>query len=1033
MKAKRERIRCYIEGVEIPVIGASVQIGVDAPAVATVEVVPTDEVLRLLPRSLVVITFWDDRYHEAVEARERVLYSGETVGVSFSSQVTSRSAVIRVVDESANWDTCYHFLYDIMGNSGAAFLGGSTQVFDRYFRGHNAVTKSLVADGLRRGPRTPGLDGEGLLGGILRLLEGVGGVRGKSVGTNDFFTYNELRLKILQRIGSDSGKTAFNLFSHTLFEKWISNTISGLGQLVTIRDLLNNLNRYILYNIVPNPAPLYIPETSRDKTRAIHLPLGPSRSALKLTKKVAQNMMKVLGEVKDLHGRQNTVGAMAHLSKYTTSDSESDAGWFSLKATKKMVMEAVDAAKLDTAHSRIKALVEEFKSTINQHDIFMRKYFSTASSSSTRATVENGIREFEPRIKALRRIYYEARSYVGSKTYKETVQSKLITQIFRPDIWFAAPPRCNVLFPNQYATLAFARNYMREVSRLQITSHDELLGPGMFLNSQYFAPYIEKYLDDQPGGPKRRSIRHPMVHEYFTGIIPKLERMSSANIFAERKYYQRNQKVRPQSGKRLGYADKIAHYMFYQNRYAPRTLQITGDFNPRPVVGFPMVVVKDGWAASADILRDDGDGRVGGLITTDSDKPPVQFIGVLRQLSHTISNPQESALTSYGLTHVRYHDGSDDPHLADSLDFKTKGPVRTFTKVYHLRAEDFLDREGDNIRLKRNERALQWLLKMTPQGQDSTALDDKNRPEGKYSVALGDKAWNGGEIVDFRVNSNGALFNRGNLFVTQTILGIAISSAEARKNFPFNTFNIYESVSFKIRLKVRAEDLHVPFEEALRPGWFDDVYSNKKIGPEFYMPNIGCGSIVDETDNAEWGLAPGTVIRVTDRNYTVVRSTDAINTLAFMYQSAKNDGIVDDFVDGITHREIATVEDVLLGDGFGLEISDLMGTSDPFQMTTKDTVLLNNEVTEQLKTMSDVDLNHRTRGTPGFLTWSVMPLKNLVGMANPELEYPRIHERGRVTERSKISKDIDVRVERRQAVEAYRASIDKLLLTKDTE
>lgn len=41
--AKYLRLRCFLEGVEIPVIGAVVQITLNFPAVATIQVVPPEQ------------------------------------------------------------------------------------------------------------------------------------------------------------------------------------------------------------------------------------------------------------------------------------------------------------------------------------------------------------------------------------------------------------------------------------------------------------------------------------------------------------------------------------------------------------------------------------------------------------------------------------------------------------------------------------------------------------------------------------------------------------------------------------------------------------------------------------------------------------------------------------------------------------------------------------------------------------------------------------------------------------------------------
>ena len=57
--AKYLRLRCFLEGVEIPVVGAVVQITLNFPAVATVQVVPTDEVHNLIEGMTVHLFYYD--------------------------------------------------------------------------------------------------------------------------------------------------------------------------------------------------------------------------------------------------------------------------------------------------------------------------------------------------------------------------------------------------------------------------------------------------------------------------------------------------------------------------------------------------------------------------------------------------------------------------------------------------------------------------------------------------------------------------------------------------------------------------------------------------------------------------------------------------------------------------------------------------------------------------------------------------------------------------------------------------------------
>ena len=52
-------LRLFIEGVEVPVIGASVNLAPNTPVAASIQVIATDKVHFLYPRTLVHLFFYD--------------------------------------------------------------------------------------------------------------------------------------------------------------------------------------------------------------------------------------------------------------------------------------------------------------------------------------------------------------------------------------------------------------------------------------------------------------------------------------------------------------------------------------------------------------------------------------------------------------------------------------------------------------------------------------------------------------------------------------------------------------------------------------------------------------------------------------------------------------------------------------------------------------------------------------------------------------------------------------------------------------
>ena len=56
---QRLRLRLFIEGVEVPVIAAQVQVAPNAPAACSIQIPPLPEGTRIFPRSIVHLFFLD--------------------------------------------------------------------------------------------------------------------------------------------------------------------------------------------------------------------------------------------------------------------------------------------------------------------------------------------------------------------------------------------------------------------------------------------------------------------------------------------------------------------------------------------------------------------------------------------------------------------------------------------------------------------------------------------------------------------------------------------------------------------------------------------------------------------------------------------------------------------------------------------------------------------------------------------------------------------------------------------------------------
>jgi len=133
--AQHLRLRCFIEGIEVPIISASVSIQPDSPAQCQVQIVATDKGHDLLPRSLIHVFFAD--FYDGPEHRQE--------GVEEAAQVsTSDVAADEENRTPETTDPDMDTFFD--SRSGSALFEGSDE----------AVTSDETDVTLDRGPQSAG-------------------------------------------------------------------------------------------------------------------------------------------------------------------------------------------------------------------------------------------------------------------------------------------------------------------------------------------------------------------------------------------------------------------------------------------------------------------------------------------------------------------------------------------------------------------------------------------------------------------------------------------------------------------------------------------------------------------------------------------------------------------------------------------------------------------------------------------------------------------------------------------------------------
>jgi len=549
------------------------------------------------------------------------------------------------------------------------------------------------------------------------------------------------------------------------------------------------------------------------------------------------------------------------------------------------------------------------------------------------------------------------------------VREKLITQIFRPDIWFASPPICNVIFPEEYVSFTFNRQMMRETTRLQLTTFHFLMEDAI-LNQYYFAPQLYGEDNLAEGGIGSASKALIYAHEKFSGIIPKMERISEVSFYANSAPGGRSAFTQTlgggdgtttsssstsEGGQVLDrakisdseplnlierYAAQVAAYNFLRERYSARSASLTGRFLPRLVAGFPMLIVN----------------RVGarGEVT--------HFLGMVNSLNHTVS--QGGGNTSVSVSHARSHRAESDTDDLFSegvkLSLQTEEGAENQITISVSSEKNLPMSLDDFLWAKRVQRAVD---DESTRGGASELLETIDVPEvdagilgaipgetlevdpdevAVINVDGGDlygssvssgtvidvsiKKWvgpNGGAITAIKIDDNDVEEGQ-NKFTS----GFGYTSEEFSDQDPTPITigqSVVEEYQFSVKRFTLVESFPsaklIPLEEAIRPPWISDEYSNVNIGKKIYSKFFGCRALVDITDTP-------------DENYALVSIEKASNDLVASYKRFAESSSADGFIYGATRRGHATLPQVLesfhaeaFGNKTGLSGLDIVGLS----------------------------------------------------------------------------------------------------------
>lgn len=935
------KVRLFLEGIEAPIISAQIQSQPNGPIMANIQVPPSTFVTKLLPRTVVHLFFLDfneavsslvsyrgpkdaqtperldpTAYERAKANREKsgesvadfaadsdnvhykLLFCGEVVGFNWTKTPLQRSVVLQCVDFSNYWDYAYQFNNTDLFGPGlkASFSGGSTNLLTDFLSTPGEVVASLLH---QKSANYPAL--EGFLGGLIRMLESIGGSyfsENQFKGQNMFYSLAELRLHITQMITAlPDDDTAKKLLNAHGYDGLFGRTLGNLGEQVSMRACLNALTAIIFHETYGIPTPLYVPGSKGSVN-------GYARRNIK---DIAQYYPFY---AKAVAGQSTIDDLKAALSDSPVTEPTAD----SLKRntnTKAILMTRMTRLKQSLSEGRIQSEQKGLPSAV--------KPFSSAENFISRALGKIK-KDWFPGVintQKLASIFYDMDDAAKQLKTIESLEAdgvaksnaipaRLNMQIFKPDVWFAAPPRCNVLFPDQYMSVQYSRSFLEEPTRFLLKTNVEFYGEDELFDQFYFAPRARTVK------AQKRSLQNLfngdiMPHELFVGILPVFEKMGEMNIFAVRSGTVNGKQPK------VSLAQRSANFLYFKHRLGSRQMSIHGMFNPYIAPGFPGLVIDKYMNPEQAMQLKELMDRMGSGVTTAGFQNA--FLGNFTQVVHNVDQSQRQGQTEIQCSFPREYD--------ESTEFSGLGNEEDQT-VEQRFGDDVL-RDTEVAAIEPPPRAaIGPNYGVISNVQETTDTHKNTDPGTAPKLPL----WSGP-----RRSGSGELSTLVPVGVTQpaSLYGDAVVSLVGDPNLQvkMRSFLISERVP-----RYRQTKVDLPVEELMRPGWYSDTWSNLKIG-QAYQYYLRTGSITDKTQVADAdgastgqldqdaidgllegaqatsgddpkGVAPA--LLTLDKDSSIQQSVQFILlTYSYIKQAGLN---VDDFIRSYTWRPIATLVDM---------------------------------------------------------------------------------------------------------------------------
>lgn len=870
-----------------------------------------------------------NEYRRDDPTRWKLLFAGEVVALGYAKAGGSRSCYLSCQDFSSYWQAAQLY-WGTESNSHnsykKAILMGSTWLRT----GANKVSNgSALANLLSARPTSiPTLSG--VLGGIVALLEAATGIYASKgaksyQGVNDFMSQAELRLHLTRMIGAaPADDTSAMFLKYGDMRQYFQRLTASVQSTASFMDLANQFLQKIYHQWTSVAAPPYMKQGALVVKQEFPVTINYNfskevKAEYELTKKAhAANHDRFLEAQKvGGAGTQNQPYFDTGLSNVSSSGTPEVATKEHKALASNLAIK--DFVETPPANTSLAAggVPQGTPSTRQEKLSALSKKVGTeaagkkSSYASARAqNIQEGLTKARGAISMLAEINTAvtggASNIDGTATYPNhtldnlNAADKLLSEsltaftkgagaptktitttiagnprlhsfLFTPDLFMVPPPRCNVLFPDQYMSVQYSRSWLTETTRLwlfgQTTAGTEQM-------TGYFSPNT-----DILGGPKAgeaavaatKGLSFLMNHEIYSGPVPSIKTLGDMNVFKrlhgqnleDAKKKAKTKVADPFGAEFTGQAryspnesmQRAANYLFFAERFAGRQMTIEAKFSPHIIPGLPMLLI-DSIEGGVSRIQDAVSETVPTLNNVNTG---THYIGVPAGITHTI-RANGGAATSIQLQKCRRHNEGVDIFGQVDLD----GAVSIAKKIVVVHKKQRIKTSGITNQLivttdSNKDAAIEALVSagvpqtVAVQSVENNSVATSFNDQTKVLAGSNTTTTHGGKKYETTVRWER---NFSSVHVGIDPAQVLAKEKQASNNFFEAGIGLVANNDLPDVIRtttVTVEEIHstvrnlsFTFEGTTTPPWFASIYLPHNIGDQYYKPMLGCGSVLDQ-------------------------------------------------------------------------------------------------------------------------------------------------------------------------------------------